>query len=122
VSLEIARVFAETKDRPKALASVHLRCQEEEGLLGSDYFAQHPTVPAAQIAANINMDGISLFYDFKDLRVLASSMLYVVALGSDHSSLFKQVNDVAQHLHLEVSPDPMREENFFIRSAGVKGI
>ena len=60
----------------------------------------------AQIVANINMDGISLFYDFKD----------IVALGADHSSLNREVQDVAQHMGLESSPDPMPEENFFIRS------
>jgi hypothetical protein len=37
------------------------------------------------------MDGISLFYEFKD----------IVALGSEHSSLIQQVDDVAAHMHLE---------------------
>jgi Zn-dependent M28 family amino/carboxypeptidase len=104
--LEIARAFAETKERPKRSILFVAVAGEEEGLLGSDYFAQHPTVLASQIVANINMDGVSLFYEFKD----------IVALGSDHSSLIKQVDDVAQHMHLQVSPDPMPEENFFIRS------
>ena len=58
------------------------------------------------MAANINMDGISLFYDFKD----------IVALGAEHSTLNREVEDVAHHMGLEVSPDPMPEENFFIRS------
>jgi Zn-dependent M28 family amino/carboxypeptidase len=104
--LEIARALAETKDRPKRSILFVAVAGEEEGLLGSDYFARHPTVPASQIVANINMDGVSLFYEFKD----------IVALGSDYSSLNQYVDDVAEHLHLEVSPDPMPEENFFIRS------
>ena len=104
--LEIARAFAETKQRPKRSLLFVSVAGEEEGLLGSDYFARHPTEPASQIVANINMDGISLFYEFKD----------IVALGSEHSSLIQQVDDVAAHMHLEVSPDPMPEENFFIRS------
>jgi Zn-dependent M28 family amino/carboxypeptidase len=104
--LEIARALVETKERPKRSLLFVAVAGEEEGLLGSDYFAQHPTVPASQIVANINMDGISLFYEFKD----------IVALGSDHSSLIQEVDDVAQHMHLELSPDPMPEENFFIRS------
>jgi len=104
--LEIARAFAETKERPKRSLLFVSVAGEEEGLLGSDYFARHPTEPASQIVANINMDGISLFYEFKD----------IVALGSEHSSLIQQVDDVAAHMHLEVSPDPMPEENFFIRS------
>lgn len=104
--LEIARAFAEGKDRPRRSLLFIAVAGEEEGLLGSDYFARHPTVPADRMIANINMDGVSLFYDFKD----------IVALGADHSSLNRQVEDVAHHLGLEVSPDPMPEENFFVRS------
>jgi Zn-dependent M28 family amino/carboxypeptidase len=47
-----------------------------------------------------------VLYEFKD----------IVALGADHSTLAEPVDDVAHHLGLEVSPDPMPEENFFIRS------
>ena len=104
--LEIARAFAQGKDRPKRSLVFVAVAGEEAGLLGSDYYAQHPTVPATQMIANINMDGISLFYDFKD----------IVALGAEHSTLNREVEDVAHHMGLEVSPDPMPEENFFIRS------
>ena len=104
--LEIARGFAESKVRPKRSLLFVAVAGEEAGLLGSDYYAQHPTVPAKQMIANVNMDGVSLFYDFKDL----------VALGAEHSTLHRQVEDVAHHMGLEVSPDPMPEENFFIRS------
>jgi Zn-dependent M28 family amino/carboxypeptidase len=104
--LEIARAFAESSERPKRSLLFLAVTGEEAGLLGSDYYAQHPTVPAAQIVANLNMDGVSLFYDFKD----------IVALGADHSSLNREVDDVAKHMGLESSPDPMPEENFFIRS------
>ena len=35
---------------------------EEEGMLGSDAFAHTPTVPARQIVADLNTDGISLSF------------------------------------------------------------
>jgi hypothetical protein len=104
--LEIARAFAASSERPKRSLLFLAVTGEEAGLLGSDYYARHPTVPVAQIVANINMDGISLFYDFED----------IVALGADHSSLKGEVEDVAHHMGLETSPDPMPEENFCIRS------
>jgi len=104
--LEIARAFAESGPRPKRSLLFVAVTGEEMGLLGSDYFAHHPTVPIEQIAANINMDGVSLFYDFRD----------IVALGAEHSTLDRQIRDVAQHMGLEVSPDPMPEQVFFIRS------
>ena len=104
--LEIARAFASMPTPPRRSILFLIVTGEEEGLLGSDAFAHTPTVPTKQIVANLNMDGISLFYDFRDL----------VALGEEHSSLSHEVDDVARHLGLEVSPDPMPEEVFFIRS------
>lgn len=104
--LEIARAFTESKIRPRRSLLFVVVTGEEEGLLGSDYFAQHPTVAKNKMVANVNMDGVSLFYEFRDL----------VALGSEHSTLIRPLEDVAQHMHLEISPDPMPEENFFVRS------
>jgi Zn-dependent M28 family amino/carboxypeptidase len=104
--LEIARAFASMPTAPRRSLLFLIVTGEEEGLLGSDAFAHSPTVPLHQIVANLNMDGISLFYDFRDL----------VALGAEHSSLNGEVEDVARHMGLEVSPDPLPEEVFFIRS------
>src|SRR5581483_11000390 len=104
--LEIARAFAESKPRPKRSLLFVAVTGEEEGLLGSDYYARHPTVAVDKIAADINMDGISFVYDFRD----------IVAFGAEHSSLAQQVSDVAHHMGLQVSPDPMPEQVIFIRS------
>jgi hypothetical protein len=104
--LEMAKVFAESPEKPKRSVMFLAVTGEEAGLLGSDYFAHFPTVPIKQIAANVNMDGISLLYEFKD----------IVALGAEHSTLLAPVEDAAHHLGLELSPDPMPEEGFFIRS------
>jgi Zn-dependent M28 family amino/carboxypeptidase len=104
--LEIARALSSMPTPPRRSILFLAVTGEEEGLLGSDYFAHYPTVPLNQIVADVNMDGVTLFYDFLD----------VVPIGAEHSSLGPVVNDVAQHLGLEVSPDPMPEEVFFIRS------
>jgi Zn-dependent M28 family amino/carboxypeptidase len=63
-------------------------------------------VPISKIVADINMDGVALLYDFKD----------IVGIGVDHSSLNRELADVARHMNLEVSPEPMPEEVFFVRS------
>jgi Zn-dependent M28 family amino/carboxypeptidase len=104
--LEIAQAMSSMPTPPRRSILFLAVAGEEEGLLGSDYFAHYPTVPITQIAANVNMDGVALFYDFKD----------IVALGADHSSLGAVVDSVAQRMGLEVSPDSMPEEVFFIRS------
>ncbi|HVO82691.1 MAG TPA: M28 family metallopeptidase [Terriglobales bacterium] len=104
--LEIARALSELPTAPRRSILFLAVTGEEEGLLGSDYFAHYPTVPISRIAANVNMDEISLFYDFRD----------IVALGAEHSSLGEVVDDVARHMNLEVSPDPAPEEVYFVRS------
>lgn len=105
--LEIARVFARLPKAPRRSILFVFVTGEEMGLLGSDYFANVPTVPRSAIAANINIDGApGLFYAMKDL----------VALGEEHSSLEQEVRSAAKRIGYSLSPDPMPEENFFVRS------
>ena len=105
--LEIARAFASLPQVPRRSILFVFVTGEEMGLLGSDYFAYFPTVPRSAIAANINIDGApGLFYAMKDL----------IVLGVEHSSLEQQVESAAKRIGYSLSPDPMPEENFFIRS------
>lgn len=104
--LEMARAFSGMKTAPRRSLLFLAVTGEEEGLLGSDYYAHYPTVPISQIAANINMDEVSFLYDFKD----------IVPLGGEHSSLGAVADDVARHMGLTVSPDPLPEEVYFVRS------
>jgi Zn-dependent M28 family amino/carboxypeptidase len=105
--LEIARAFASMPKAPRRSLLFVFVTGEEMGLLGSDYFANFPTVPRSAIAANINIDGApGLFYSMKD----------VIVLGIEHSSLEQQVQSAAKRIGYSLSPDPMPEENFFIRS------
>ncbi len=105
--LEIARAFASLPKAPRRSILFVFVTGEEMGLLGSDYFANSPTVPRSAIAANLNIDGApGLFYSMKDL----------IALGIEHSSLEQQVQSAAKQIGYSLSPDPMPEENFFIRS------
>src|SRR5579863_981924 len=105
--LEIARAFASMPKAPRRSILFVFVTGEEMGLLGSDYFAYFPTVPRSAIAADINIDGApGLFYAMKDL----------IVLGMEHSSLEQQVQSAAKRIGYSLSPDPMPEENFFIRS------
>jgi Zn-dependent M28 family amino/carboxypeptidase len=107
--LEVARAFAALPQPPRRSVLFVFVTGEELGLLGSDYFARHPTVPIAGIVANINIDGAAgLLYPLRD----------VVALGAEHSSLNQVIVETAGRMGYEVSPDPMPEEAFFIRVDG----
>jgi Zn-dependent M28 family amino/carboxypeptidase len=62
---------------------------EEKGLLGSDYFAEHPTVPRSQIVANVKMDSQNLQYDFRDVQVLGAEHSILGSAAARNSSLQK---------------------------------
>ena len=104
--IEMARAFSDLCHAPRRSLLFIAVTGEEEGLLGSDYYAHNPTVPMSQIVADVNMDEVSFLYDFKD----------IVPLGGEHSSLGAVADDVARHMGLTVSPDPMPEEVYFVRS------
>jgi hypothetical protein len=106
VLLEVARAFAAASDRPKRSLVFLWVTGEEAGLLGSDYFANFPTIPAGQIVANLNFDGATSLTRLSD----------VVAWGAEHSSLQASVQRAASQAGFTVSPDPFPEEGFFVRS------
>jgi len=104
--LEIARIYANLKEKPKRSVLFVMVTAEEMGLLGSAYFAAHPTVPKARLVANINTD----------MPTLIAPLLSVVPLGANHSSLENPVRQAARHLGLSVEADPEPDQNRFIRS------
>jgi len=104
--LVIAKAFTSLAHAPARSIMFLAVTAEEKGLLGSDYFAHFPTVPIQSIVADINMDGASMFYAFKD----------VVPLGAPDSTLDAVVQRNAARLGLKVSPDPEPDQNYFIRA------
>lgn len=56
--LEIAEAFAKSHPRPKRSILFVFHTGEEAGLLGSQWFTDHPTVPRDSIVAQLNMDMI----------------------------------------------------------------
>jgi Zn-dependent M28 family amino/carboxypeptidase len=104
--IEVARAFAALPKRPPRSILFLGVTAEEKGLLGSDYFAHHPTVPLANIVANVNCDFLTGWWTPHD----------VVALGAEHSSLGEDVGAAAAALGLTVSADPAPEQTYFVRS------
>ena len=80
---------------------------EEKGLLGSDYFAGHPSVPApGVIVADLNTD---MFLPINPLRRLLVN-------GLEESDLADDVRRAAGRAGIEVITDPEPERNAFVRS------
>ncbi len=106
ILLELARAYAGMNPKPKRSLLFAAVAGEEAGLLGSDYFAHHPTVTKNAIVANVNMDEDQMLWPLED----------IIAFGAEHSSLQKDAERAAEQLHLSLSPDPMPQEVVFIRS------
>lgn len=106
VMLETARLFRESGIPPRRTLLFVAVTAEEKGLLGSDYFAQHPPVPPQSIVGNINLDMPMLLYPFRD----------IIAFGAEHSTLGKTAARAAARTDLKLSPDPMPEQVIFVRS------
>ena len=63
--LELARIFSAQQPKPRRTLVFIAFSGEEEGLLGSNYYVNHPVVPLANVAAMINMDMIGRLKDNK---------------------------------------------------------
>jgi hypothetical protein len=63
--LELARIFSQQRPRPRRTTVFIAFSGEEEGLLGSNYYVNHPIVPLANTVAMINTDMIGRMKDNK---------------------------------------------------------
>jgi Zn-dependent M28 family amino/carboxypeptidase len=79
---------------------------EEKGLLGSKYFAAHPTVPLKSIIADVNVD---MFLPIVPLKILKVG-------GLEESDLGSRAAAIAQSLGIKPIADPEPLRNTFIRS------
>ena len=104
--LNMARAFSIMNPRPKRSLVFAAVAAEEYGLLGSQYYANHPTVPLKDIVANINTDGMNIWGKTSDITFL----------GWERSSLKEDVEAVARELQMMISPDAYPEKGFFYRS------
>jgi Zn-dependent M28 family amino/carboxypeptidase len=104
--LEIARLLHEDKTALKRSILFVAVTGEEKGLLGSQYFAAHPTVPANAVVADINLD---MFLPLYPLH-------YLMTIGLNESTLGDKIRAVASREGVEVQDDKMPERNLFIRS------
>jgi Zn-dependent M28 family amino/carboxypeptidase len=104
--LDIARSLKQTHTTLKRSLLLVWVTGEEKGLLGSKYFAEHPTVAPKSMIADINTDMFLPIIPFKILTVY----------GLAESDLGDRVKQVGDHLNVQIQPDPQPLLNVFIRS------
>ncbi len=106
--IELAEAFSQKGARPKRSMIFLTVSGEEKGLYGSSYFVEHPTIPLAQVVADLNIDMIGR--NWKDT---------IVAIGREHSDLgatLGRVNAAHPELTMTAIDDRWPEENFYSRS------
>jgi Zn-dependent M28 family amino/carboxypeptidase len=103
--IELARAFKIIEKDLKRSIIFLVLTGEEKGLLGSTYYTDNPIIPLYKTAANVNIDGISLFDKVKSF----------VAVGSEFSTLGEFADNAAKELDLKISdiPSGFDSENAF---------
>jgi hypothetical protein len=104
--LETARAFTASKTHPKRSVLFVIFTAEEKGLLGSRYYAGHPTVPEGSIKADLNLDMFMPIFSLKKLHVQ----------GLEQSTLAIDAKKVGEDHHIVIAGDPEPDRNSFIRT------
>src|SRR5687767_10679693 len=103
-----AKSFPKPSARPRRSIIFLAVTGEEYGLLGAEYWVGHPTWPLEKLAADINFDGIG--------TEVYGPVKRIVGFGAEHSNLGAIFEDVSVATGNIVTPDPLPEENAFVRS------
>jgi Zn-dependent M28 family amino/carboxypeptidase len=104
--IEIARAWAALPQKPRRSAIFLAVTAEEEGLRGSEYYGQHPVVPAGKTAVDINLDMFQPYGRARDVNLI----------GAERTTLYPIVEEAARRFGLAIMPDPRPEAGVYYRS------
>jgi Zn-dependent M28 family amino/carboxypeptidase len=104
--LEIARAYTKLSPAPKRSILFLSVTAEEQGLLGTEYYAENPLYPLKNTLADINMDGLNTWGKTKDITVI----------GLGNSTLDDTTTEVLKAHDRTITPDPEPEKGLFYRS------
>ena len=103
--IELARAFTEGAPPRRSVLFLAVTA-EEQGLLGSRYYGEHPLYPAAQTVAALNMDVLNQWGRTRDLTIV----------GMGQSQLDDVAGEIAGRFGRVLNPDPEPEKGFYYRS------
>jgi Zn-dependent M28 family amino/carboxypeptidase len=104
--LAMARALASLPEKPRRSVLILFVAGEERGLLGSMYYALHPTFPAGRIAADINFDGGNIFGRTRDVTLISAGK----------ASLDQVAETVAKSQGRVLKPDQFPDRGYYYRS------
>jgi len=87
--LSVAKAFTQLKDKPKRTIVFLAVTAEEQGLLGSEYYATHPIFPLSKTVADLNMDALGDYGETNDFAITGKGQNdledYVKTYADEHS-------------------------------------
>ncbi|GHE81878.1 M28 family metallopeptidase [Thalassotalea profundi] len=104
--IELAKAYAKLEEKPKRSVMFLAVTAEEQGLLGSAYYAANPLMPLANTIGGLNMDGLNNYGRTKDVLVIGKGMSELEPYLAKHAK--------AQGRYL--AEDPAAEKGYFYRS------
>jgi Zn-dependent M28 family amino/carboxypeptidase len=104
--MAIAKAIKALPEAPRRSILVNLVGAEEQGLLGSEYYAANPTFAPGKIAANLNYDGGNIWGHTHD----------VTFVGLGKSTVDEIVTMIAAEQGRVVKPDQFSDKGYFYRS------
>jgi Zn-dependent M28 family amino/carboxypeptidase len=104
---ELAKAFKSATSGPSRSVIFLSVTSEEQGLLGSQYYTEHPIFPLNKTLSAINIDGLNTNGRTKDITIV----------GYGQSNLDEYTENAAKNLQNRIiTPDPEPEKGFFYRS------
>lgn len=104
--IEVAKAFALLPTNPNRSVTFLAVTAEEQGLLGSKFYAANPIIPADKTVANINMDSLNILGRVKDISVV----------GAGKSELDAYLANAAAKQNRTLSGDPRPAAGGYYRS------
>jgi len=104
--LEIAKAYTRLKNRQDRSILFLSVTAEEQGLLGSAYYVEHPLFPLSKTVAAINMDALNIFGRTRDMTIA----------GYGYSQLDGYAENVLKKYDRYARPDPEPEKGGYFRS------
>jgi Zn-dependent M28 family amino/carboxypeptidase len=117
--IEIARAFKSMKNPPEKTIIILSVTGEEQGLLGSAYYAQNPVYPVGRTVADINIDELNRFDKTKDIVVVGKGQ-------SELEDYLKQeAEKMGRYIAFETHPEAgsyYRSDHFNFAKVGIPAI
>lgn len=104
--LELATAFGALNRRPERSISMLIVTAEEQGLLGSKFYADDPIVDLDKTVANINLDAMNILGKTKDVSVI----------GMGKSELEQYLQIAAKKQNRVLTQEDRPEAGFYYRS------